>query len=50
MPLDIDEQPTGDNIWPSAATISVVFALAVMIVLYALNRAGRMSKAYGDGR
>lgn len=46
MPLHIYQQAIGANNWPFAATISVVFTLAVMIVIYALNRAGRMSKAY----
>jgi putative spermidine/putrescine transport system permease protein len=46
MPLHIYQQAIGANNWPFAATISVVFTLAVMIVIYALNRAGRMSQAY----
>ena len=46
MPLHIYQQAIGANNWPFAATISVVFTLAVMIVIYALNRAGRMSRAY----
>ncbi|MGE5738746.1 MAG: ABC transporter permease [Betaproteobacteria bacterium] len=46
MPLHIYQQAIGANNWPFAATISVVFTLAVMIVIYALNRAGRISKAY----
>ena len=50
MPLHIYQQAIGANNWSFAAAISVVFTLAVMIVIYALNRAGRTSKAYGDGR
>jgi putative spermidine/putrescine transport system permease protein len=50
MPLHIYQQAIGANNWPFAAAISVVFTIAVMIVIYALNRAGRSSKAYGDAR
>jgi putative spermidine/putrescine transport system permease protein len=48
MPLHIYQQAVGANNWPFAAAISMVFTMAVMIVIYALNRAGRMSKAYGS--
>jgi putative spermidine/putrescine transport system permease protein len=50
MPLHIYQQAIGANNWPFAAAISVVFTVAVMVVIYALDRAGRASKAYGDGR
>ncbi|HJU22402.1 MAG TPA: ABC transporter permease [Casimicrobiaceae bacterium] len=50
MPLHIYQQAIGANNWPFAASISVVFTIAVMIVIYALNRAGSTSKAYGDAR
>jgi putative spermidine/putrescine transport system permease protein len=50
MPLHIYQQAIGANNWPFAAAISVVFTIAVMIVIYALNRVGQTSKAYGDGR
>ena len=46
MPLHIYQQAVGANNWPFAAAISVVFMLAVLVVIYALNRAGRMSRAY----
>ena len=46
MPLHIYQQAVGANNWPFAAAISVVFTLAVMIVIYALNRIGAMSKGY----
>ena len=49
MPLHIYQQAVGANNWPFAAAISVVFTLAVMVVIYALNRAGRTSKAYAHG-
>ena len=49
MPLHIYQQAIGANNWPFAAAISVVFTVAVMIVIYALNRAGRASKAYAAG-
>ena len=48
MPLHIYQQAVGANNWPFAAAISMAFTLAVMIVIYALNRAGRLSKAYGS--
>ena len=50
MPLHIYQQAIGANNWPFAAAISVVFTIAVMIVIYGLNRFGRASKAYGDHR
>ncbi|HEY6895403.1 MAG TPA: ABC transporter permease [Rhodanobacteraceae bacterium] len=48
MPLHIYQQAVGANNWPFAAAISMVFTMAVMIVIYALHRAGRMSRAYGS--
>ncbi|HET9670933.1 MAG TPA: ABC transporter permease [Casimicrobiaceae bacterium] len=50
MPLHIYQQAIGANNWPFAAAISVVFTIAVMTVIYGLNRFGRASKAYGDHR
>src|SRR4029079_4704924 len=51
MPLHICDKARAANTWPFAAAISVVFTVAVMIVIYALNRVGGTSKAYaGDGR
>jgi putative spermidine/putrescine transport system permease protein len=49
MPLHIYQQAVGANNWPFAAAISVVFTLAVMVVIYALNRIGQTSKAYAHG-
>ena len=46
MPLHIYQQAIGANNWPFAAAISVVFMVAVLIVIYALDRAGRLNKAY----
>jgi putative spermidine/putrescine transport system permease protein len=40
MPLHIYQQAIGANNWPFAAAISVVFMLAVLVVVYALNRLG----------
>jgi putative spermidine/putrescine transport system permease protein len=48
MPLHIYQQAVGANNWPFAGAISVVFMVAVLIVIYALNRASRMNKAYAD--
>ena len=50
MPLHIYQQAIGANNWPFAAAISVVFTIAVMVVIYALNRVGGTGKAYGDAR
>src|SRR5438105_163104 len=49
MPLHIYQQAVGANNWPFAGAISIVFMLAVLVVIYALNRVGRMNKAYADG-
>lgn len=46
MPLHIYSQAVGANNWPFAAAISVVFMLAVLVVVYALERAGRASRSY----
>jgi len=46
MPLHIYQQAVGANNWPFAAAISVVFMLAVLIVIYALNRVGQLNRAY----
>jgi putative spermidine/putrescine transport system permease protein len=47
MPLHIYQQAVGANNWPFAGAISVVFMLAVLVVIFALNRAGRLNPAYG---
>ena len=46
MPLHIYQQAVGANNWPFAAAISVVFMLAVLVVIYALNRVGQLNRAY----
>ena len=46
MPLHIYQQAIGANNWPFAAAISVVFMVAVLIVIYGLDRVGRLNKAY----
>jgi putative spermidine/putrescine transport system permease protein len=46
MPLHIYQQAIGANNWPFAAAISVVFMLAVLLVIVALDRAGRLNRAY----
>ena len=41
MPLHIYQQAVGANNWPFAAAISVIFMLAVLLVVGLLNRAGQ---------
>jgi putative spermidine/putrescine transport system permease protein len=41
MPLHIYQQAIGANNWPFAATISVIFMMAVLAVIAALNLLGR---------
>jgi len=45
MPLHIYQQAIGANNWPFAAAISIVFLVAVMIVVGLLNLASRLSHA-----
>jgi putative spermidine/putrescine transport system permease protein len=47
MPLHIYSQAVGANNWPFAAAISVIFMVAVLVVVWALDRLGRASRAYG---
>jgi putative spermidine/putrescine transport system permease protein len=47
MPLYIYQQAVGANNWPVAAAVSVIFMIAVLAVIFALNMLGRMSRAYG---
>lgn len=44
MPLFIYQQAVGANNWPFAAAISVIFMLAVLVVVFALNAVGRASR------
>jgi putative spermidine/putrescine transport system permease protein len=46
MPLHIYQQAIGANNWPFAATISVIFMLAVLIVLAGFGAIGRRSESY----
>jgi putative spermidine/putrescine transport system permease protein len=45
MPLHIYQQAIGANNWPFAAAISVIFMLAVLIVIYLLNLTARLLSA-----
>jgi putative spermidine/putrescine transport system permease protein len=44
MPLFIYQQAVGANNWPFAAAMSVIFMIAVLAVVYVLNRMGRGSR------
>jgi putative spermidine/putrescine transport system permease protein len=46
MPLHIYQQAVGANNWPFAATISVVFMIAVLIIVGILSALGRRSETY----
>jgi putative spermidine/putrescine transport system permease protein len=46
MPLHIYQQAVGANNWPFAAAISVVFMVAVLIIVSLLGALGRKSEAY----
>ena len=46
MPLHIYQQAVGANNWPFAAAMSVVFMLAVMIIVGILGALGRRSETY----
>jgi len=46
MPLHIYQQAVGANNWPFAAAISIVFMIAVLAVIFALERVGQRSRAY----
>jgi putative spermidine/putrescine transport system permease protein len=43
MPLHIYQQAIGANNWPFAAAISVVFMIAVMLIVYLLNQLTRLT-------
>lgn len=47
MPLHIYQQAIGAFNWPFAAAISVIFMVAVLIVISLLNLVGRKSGSYG---
>jgi putative spermidine/putrescine transport system permease protein len=44
MPLHIYSQAVGANNWPFAAAISVIFMVAVLAVVWALNLLGRVNR------
>ena len=46
MPLYIYQQAVGANAWPVAASVSVIFMVAVLVVIAALGAAGRRSAAH----
>ena len=46
MPLHIYQQAVGANNWPFAATISVIFMIAVLLVVWVLNQLARVSRGY----
>ncbi len=46
MPLHIYQQAVGANNWPFAAAISVIFMVAVLLVVAALNGFGRRFERY----
>jgi len=47
MPLNIYQQAIGANNWPFAAALSVIFMVAVLIIVGLLNAVGRRSETYG---
>ncbi|MGH7879646.1 MAG: ABC transporter permease [Candidatus Binataceae bacterium] len=46
MPLHIYQQAVGANNWPFAAALSVIFMVAVLIIVGILSAIGRRSEAY----
>ncbi len=49
MPLHIYQQAVGANNWPFAAAISVIFMVAVLVVVGLLNQVSRLSRGYAHG-
>ncbi|MEJ0077922.1 MAG: ABC transporter permease [Alphaproteobacteria bacterium] len=47
MPLNIYQQAIGANNWPFAAALSVIFMVAVLVIVGVLNAVGRRSETYG---
>ena len=47
MPLHIYQQAIGANNWPFAAALSVIFMVAVLVIVGILNAIGRRSETYG---
>jgi putative spermidine/putrescine transport system permease protein len=48
MPLHIYQQAIGANNWPFAAAISVIFMLAVLIIVYLLNLLTRITSSHAN--
>jgi len=46
MPLHIFQQAIGANNWPCAAAISVIFMVAVLVIVGVLGALGRRSETY----
>jgi putative spermidine/putrescine transport system permease protein len=46
MPLHIYQQAIGANNWPFAAAISVIFMLAVLVILFVVGVIGRRTETY----
>ena len=49
MPLHVYQQAVGANNWPFSAAISVIFMVAVLVVVGLLNRVSRLSRGYAHG-
>ena len=47
MPLHIYQQAVGANNWPFAAAISVIFMVAVLVIVGVLSAIGERSETYG---
>jgi putative spermidine/putrescine transport system permease protein len=47
MPLHIYQQAIGANNWPFAAAISVIFMVAVLVIVGLLGAVARRSETYG---
>jgi putative spermidine/putrescine transport system permease protein len=46
MPLHIYQQAIGANNWPFASAISVIFMVAVLLIVSVLSAIGRRSETY----
>jgi putative spermidine/putrescine transport system permease protein len=45
--LNIYQQAIGANNWPFAAALSVIFMVAVLVIVGVLNAIGKRSEVYG---
>ena len=48
MPLHIYQEAVGANNWPFAAAISVIFMVAVLVIVAILSAAARRSETYAQ--